>query len=93
VVVDNAADPQVENQVRQFNRSGSVIAAPKNRKPLARYSAIEGALARGLLHISTRQGVSSSCRPGVDSGCRLTTRLRGWGGRTRTQKCRRKISL
>jgi hypothetical protein len=43
------------------------------RTPLARFGALNGALARGLLHISKQKGVSSSCRRGVDSGCRLTT--------------------
>ena len=43
-----------------------------HRKPLPRYGAIEGALARGLLRFGKYRGVSSSCRRGVDSGCRLT---------------------
>jgi hypothetical protein len=30
--------------------------------------------ARGLLQIGKHQGVSSSCRPGANSGCRLTVR-------------------
>jgi hypothetical protein len=33
---------------------------------------MEGALARGLLGFGKHRGVSSSCRQGVDSGCRLT---------------------
>ena len=33
---------------------------------------MDGALARGLLHISKHEGINSSCRPGGNSGCRLT---------------------
>jgi hypothetical protein len=43
------------------------------RKPLARYGAMEGALARGLLHCGNHEGVNSSRRKGVDSERRLTT--------------------
>lgn len=46
--------------------------APSTRKPLPRYGALVSALARGLLHIGRDKGVKSSCRQGVDSGCRLT---------------------
>jgi hypothetical protein len=45
------------------------------RKPLARFGALNGALARGLLYMSEQKGRSSSCRRGVHSGCRLTISL------------------
>jgi hypothetical protein len=48
------------------------VSSAQRRKPLTRYGAMQSALARGLLHISKHKGVSSSCRQGVGSGCRLT---------------------
>ncbi len=36
----------------------------QRRKPLTRYDAMQGALARGLLHVGKHKGVSSSCRQG-----------------------------
>ena len=53
-------------------KTGEKSVSSIHRKPLPRYGAIEGALARGLLRFGKYRGVSSSCRRGVDSGCRLT---------------------
>ena len=39
-----------------------------HRKPLPRYGAMKGALARGLLRFGKHRGVSSSCRRGVEAG-------------------------
>jgi IstB-like ATP binding protein len=50
----------------------SVSAARSTASRSLATALFEGALARGLLQIGKHQGVSSSCRPGASSGCRLT---------------------
>src|SRR5262249_8555997 len=68
----------------------SVSAARSTASRSLATALFEGALARGLLQIGKHQGVSSSCRPGANSGCRLTA-ASGFGWQRKSESGDRRL--